>query len=90
MCCFETDEDVFTEFVELPYLDDAWFYKKDNGKFDIDLWRINLEMLLYAGIPEDRVHVSGLCTCCNSDVFFSHRASKGKRGTMAGIICMKE
>ena len=89
MCCFETDADVFTEFVEFPYLDDAWFYTKDNGKFDIDLWRINLEMLLYAGIPEDNIHISGLCTCCNSDIFFSHRASGGKRGTMAGIISLK-
>lgn len=90
MCCFETDADVFMEFVEFPYLDDAWFFKKDNGKFDIDLWRINLEMLLYAGIPENQVHVSGLCTCCNPDLFFSHRASGGKRGNMAGLICLKE
>lgn len=89
MCCFETDSDVFTEFVEFPYLDDAWFYQKENGKFDIDLWRINLEMLLYAGIAEENIHISGLCTCCNSDIFFSHRASGGKRGTMAGIICLK-
>ena len=40
----------------------------DDGKFDIDLWRINFEMLLYAGIPEDNIHISGLCTCCNSDI----------------------
>ena len=89
MCCFETDDDVFTEFVEFPYLDDAWFFKKENGKFDIDLWRINLEMLLYAGISEDHIHISGLCTCCNSDTFFSHRATGGKRGTMAGVICIR-
>ena len=90
MCCFETDADVFMEFAEFPYLDDVWFYKKDNGKFDIDLWRINLEMLLYAGIPEENIHISGLCTCCNHETFFSHRATGGKRGTMAGIISIKE
>ena len=90
MCCFETDADVFMEFVEMPYLDDAWFFKKDNGKFDIDLWRIILEMLLYAGLPEENIHISGLCTCCNSDIFFSHRATGGKRGTMAGVISLKE
>ena len=90
MCCFETDSDVFMEFAEFPYLDEVWFYPKDDGKFDIDLWRINFEMLLYAGIPEDNISISGLCTCCNSDIFFSHRASKGKRGTMAGVISLKE
>ena len=89
MCCFETDVDVFSEFIEFPYLDEAWFFQKDNGKLDIDLWRINLEMLLYTGIPEDNIHISGLCTCCNSDIFFSHRATKGKRGNMAGVIGLR-
>ena len=35
------------------------------------------------------VSISGLCTCCNNDVLFSHRAQKGKRGTMAGMIMLK-
>lgn len=90
VCCYEVDKDVCEEFVELPFLsEEGWFYRKDNGKFDLNLWRIIYDNLLFAGVSKEHISVSGLCTCCNSDVLFSHRASRGKRGTMAGMICLK-
>ena len=89
MCCYEVSQDVFEEFIEFDYLDEAWFFDKENGKFDIDLSRIIFGTLAYAGVNPDNIHISGLCTSCNSDILFSHRASHGKRGTMAAVIGIK-
>ena len=89
MCCYEVSREVYEEFIEFDYLDKAWFFEKDNGKFDLDLARIIFGTLAYAGIRPENISISGLCTSCNNDVLFSHRAQKGKRGTMAGMIMLK-
>lgn len=89
MCCYEVSRDVYEEFIEFDYLDDAWYFEKENDKFDIDLSRIIFGTLAYSGILPENISISGLCTACNNDVLFSHRAQKGKRGTMAGMIMIK-
>lgn len=89
MCCYEVSSDVIEAFKDFDYLDDAWYFEKEDGKYDIDLSRIIFGTLAYSGIPAENISISGICTCCNSDVLFSHRASKGKRGTMAGMIMLK-
>lgn len=90
MCCYEVSRDVVEEFLEFDYLDDAWYYEKDNGKYDLDLARIIFGTLAYSGLLPENISISGLCTSCNNDVLFSHRAQKGKRGTMAGMIMIKK
>ena len=90
MCCFEVDADVFMDFIELPFLTEGWYFENDDEtKYSIDLWRVLHDNLIYKGISDEHITVSGLCTCCNNDVFFSHRYTKGKRGTMAGVIALK-
>ena len=65
--------------------------KKDTeGKYFLDLWLANELVLLSAGLPFGNIHVSGICTCCNPDIFFSHRASGGQRGNLNGFLCMDE
>lgn len=90
MCCFEVDEDVFYDFTDLTYLGDGWYYEKENGHYDIDLWRVIWCTLTNRGVLPENITISGICTCCNHDVLFSHRATKGRRGTMAGVISLKE
>lgn len=67
--------------------------KKENrtvieGKYLLDLWQANQLVLLSAGIPYENIHVSGICTCCHPDVFFSHRASHGQRGSLSGFLAV--
>lgn len=86
ICCFEVDEEVYIQFTTLKYLSDtSWFVQKDN-KYYIDLWKVIKNMFLNIGIPPHNITVTDLCTKCNCDIFFSHRATNGKRGSMAGII----
>lgn len=88
-CCYEVDDPVIEEINKLTYLDKSLcYYAKGGGKYMLDLKETNRQILLHAGIKEENIDVADLCTCCNSDVFHSHRATKGKRGTLAAMICI--
>lgn len=90
-CCFEVDKPVYDEFTKLKSVDlNKIIDDKGNGKYHIDLWECNKQILLNAGILEENITVTDLCTKCNSDIFFSHRATLGKRGNLAAFICLDE
>lgn len=61
---------------------------KEPGKYQLDLWLANLLILCQAGIPMERIAVSDICTCHNSDYLFSHRASGGRRGNLAAFLML--
>ncbi len=82
-CCYEVSENVARRFDESTYL------KKPNGKYMLDLARENLLQLTQCGVPAENASLSGICTACRNDLFFSHRAQGGKSGTLGGIICMR-
>ena len=57
------------------------------GKAFVNLWRANQLMALRAGVPEERIEISGWCTASHPELFFSHRRDKGKSGRLlAGIV----
>ena len=62
---------------------------KEAGKYQLDLWLANLLILRAAGIPLAQIQVTDVCTCCNRDYLFSHRASQGKRGNLAAFLMMR-
>lgn len=86
--CYEVSEDVAQEFLKAfaDSIDDRLLYRKKNGKYQLNLWRANTLVLLDAGVPTDRIAVTDICTCCNPQVLFSHRASKGKRGNLGAFL----
>lgn len=88
--CYEISEDVAIKFrEEFP---NDWYRQfmkeKGNGKYQLDLWKTNELILLDAGINSDHLDITDVCTCCNPNLLFSHRASRGKRGNLAGFICL--
>ena len=90
--CYEVSEDVIDQFranfSTSQY--DSLFYAKENGKFQLDLWKANELVLTDAGILPEHLEVTNVCTCCNPELLFSHRASKGNRGNLAAFIALKE
>jgi polyphenol oxidase len=55
----------------------------------LDLEEANRRQLIDAGVAARRIAAVSLCTACNTDLLFSHRAEKGSTGRMmgsAGII----
>lgn len=62
---------------------------KKEGKYQLDLWEANKRILLKAGITREHLAVTDICTCCNSEYLFSHRASHGKRGNLVALLKIK-
>ncbi len=64
------------------------FYKKENGKYQLDLWKANEIIFLEAGINKDHIAVTNVCTHCNSDVLYSHRTMGNNRGNLAAFLAL--
>lgn len=89
--CYEVSEDVIVEFqnhFDKKYWKDL-YYKKENGKYQLNLWKANEIVLEEAGVLKEHIAVTNLCTCCNHETLFSHRASQGKRGNLAAFLALK-
>lgn len=90
--CYEVSEDVaiafMKEFEKEGYEDIV--FDIGNTKYLIDLRKANHVILRSAGIREENIDDEKICTCCNSDRFFSHRATNGKRGNLAAFIMLTE
>lgn len=90
--CYEVSGDVIQQFRE--NFDEAYwpelFYKKENGKYQLDLWRANERIFTEAGIREDHIAVTNVCTHCNPDILFSHRTTGDKRGNVSAFLALKQ
>lgn len=52
----------------------------------LDLRRANRSQLLAAGLPEQNIFVSNLCTGCRRDLFFSYRKEGSLSGRMLSVV----
>lgn len=88
--CYEISEDVAEEFQRVFSAEQYADFMQDtgNGKYHLDLWKANQYILLEVGITEEHLETTDLCTCCNPEVLFSHRASHGKRGNLGAVIML--
>ena len=58
--------------------------------FHVDLAGLNRQWLLRAGLLPERIEVSGICTACRPDLFWSHRKMGDQRGVQVAVISLKE
>lgn len=90
VCCYEVDYPCAENFLKLEGLKSEKFvFPKENGKYMLDLLETNRQILVSCGVKPENITVSDVCTNCNSDLLWSHRATKGHRGTMCAFMCMK-
>lgn len=90
--CYEVSEDVICQFraVFSEELFPVLFYRKENGKYQLNLWEANRQVLLEAGVKEEHMAVTNLCTHCNPEILFSHRASGNRRGNLSAFLALKK
>jgi len=90
-CCYEVGPEVAAAFRESQAIVAGEILAPGpRGREMLDLWKANRLQLAAAGIPEERIEVAGLCTACDTDRFFSHRAEKGRTGRFAAVIARHE
>ncbi len=83
-CCFETDADV-PEAMKAAFGEAAnAFITPKNDKFFVDLKGINALCLRDAGVQN--IEISTHCTACRPDLYWSHRVTRGHRGSQGAII----
>lgn len=85
--CYEVSEDVAQQFMQY---EGVVFPGRQPGKYQLDLWEANRQILVRAGISDDHIQVPDICTCCNESYLFSHRATAGKRGNLAAFLKLKD
>jgi hypothetical protein len=61
-------------------------FRPSDCRWMLDLWGLCVRALQVAGVPPSNVEVSGLCSRCRQDLFFSHRGSGGRTGRYAAIV----
>jgi YfiH family protein len=60
------------------------FISNDHGKVYFDLWGANQYILREIGV--EKIEISGICTNCNLQDWFSHRGEQGKTGRFGAVI----
>lgn len=86
-CCFEVKEDFVESVRQMAGKDFADRHiVKDGGGYFASLQRMNTEILESHGILRENIDISPDCTAHMSDIYHSHRATSGMRGTGGGVI----
>jgi polyphenol oxidase len=95
-CCYEVGTELVDAFAAAGherYLIDRWFLaaapprgSRERQPLRLDVAGANRDQLILAGVPEDQIHLAGLCTAMHLDVLTSYRAEKEKAERIAGVI----
>lgn len=88
-CCYEVGSDLVDAFAAAGherYLIDRWFLTPREQKMRLDVPGANRDQLILAGVRDENIHVSGLCTAMHLDLLTSYRAEKEKAGRIAAVI----
>jgi YfiH family protein len=95
-CCYEVGTELVDAFAAAGHerhLIDRWFLapppprgSQDRPRLRLDVARANIDQLILAGVPEEQIHDSGLCTAMHLDLLTSYRAEKEKAGRLVGAI----
>lgn len=83
-CCFETDHDVVLELSRILGKNADKCYDNQGSKYMVDLKKANMLLLERAKVSS--ITVSDECTSCSCDKYWSHRKTKGHRGSQAALI----
>ena len=87
-CHFETDADVPEALLAAFGEEICPFIRYAGSKYFLDLKEINALILRRAGVRH--IEISEDCTMCQPDRFWSHRVTRGIRGSQGALIVCKE
>lgn len=88
MDCYEVSKELYEDFKAKFNYDDCIVQKEE--KYYLNLAYINKRILQDAGVGEENIIVSDICTCCNKEDMFSHRGLGLKRGILGTFLKIKE
>jgi YfiH family protein len=90
-CCYQVGPEVIREFRDaFDGANDLIGSLSPDGKAYLNLWEANRAQLVGAGVPDANIEIASLCTCCNHELFFSHRHDPGSGRFGLGIMLRDE
>ena len=87
-CHFETDADVPEALIAAFGPEVEQFIRRSGDKYYVNLKEVNALILRRCGVRH--IDISQSCTVCENHRFWSHRYTKGQRGSQGAIILCKE
>lgn len=88
-CCYEIDQATADAFRGQNSSELFLHSGPGKDKWMLDLVKANCRQIQEAGIPKDNMEVSGYCTACNQEMFFSHRGSGGITGRQVNFMMIR-
>lgn len=83
-CCFETDADVPNAMLDAFGTEVQAWIRCAGEKYYVDLKQINALALNRSGVKQ--IDISCDCTACQPNRFWSHRVTRGVRGSQGAVI----
>lgn len=72
-CCYEVSKELIEKFKIIIPNKNEEFYKIENGRYYLDLWKVNEIILMDSGVKKENIINLNICTSCQSDKFHSYR-----------------
>ena len=89
-CCYQVDGPVMAAFSGLPGALSCMRPCRERDRWMADLPLAARFQIQAAGVPGERIWTAGYCTACRPDLFFSHRAARGKAaGRQINLIMLR-
>ena len=85
---YEVDQPVLAEINKLWQQPEQFCRPFSPGHWLLDLWRWNQLQFINAGVKTENIHIAGVSTAKNPDLFFSHRASHGTAGRFGVLMTL--
>ena len=85
--CYEVGMDVLGAFRSVFSRKTHQYFEERDGHLHLDLWTANRDVLFHSGVKH--IEISGLCTACHLDDWYSHRAEDGKTGRFAVLMSIE-
>lgn len=87
-CCYEVGKDVIQHFHFLGKSKQDFISKLKGETFMLDLKGINAWLVEQAGVLQENIEISELCTCCNKELFHSYRRDGINSGRNISFITL--
>ena len=82
VCCYEVGQDVVDAIGDPVFFESRPHWAKPH----LNLGAANRRQLINAGLHDEQIEVSSLCTRCRGDLFHSYRRDGKKTGHMLSVI----
>ena len=91
-CCFEVGSEVPEAVYALLPDDHEGLVRagEKDGKFYVDLREAIARRLVQLGLKREHILISDECTVCCHDKYWSHRYTKGNRGSQGALIMLDD